>query len=275
LPVSASPTLADFLVAGFFVLIGLTIYGRQLIRIIREGGKVLVDQFDLPELLMSLVFAGFFGLMALGAVQRHAHEETKVDISAVLPNSLLFIAFVVGIGGFMAFRGIQLRRAFGLNRVGPPALLGWAIGLLLAAFPLAAVANAITALLSHGALEPQPLVDLFNKMAKDHDYAAMSKILISAVLIQPACEEFLFRGFFYGVWKRYVGPWGAGFFACLLFAAFHTSLAAFAGLFVLAVCLNIAYERTGSLLVPICMHALFNFTSLLVLYAQVQFAPAP
>jgi len=90
------------------------------------------------------------------------------------------------------------------------------------------------------------------------------------VFIQPACEEFLFRGFFYGVWKRFLGPLGGGFLACLLFAAFHGSLAAFAGLFVLAVCLNIAYERTGSLLVPIGRLALFNLTSLLVSYAQAQ-----
>lgn len=258
------------MVAAFVVLIGLAVYGHQVSRIARDGGKVLVDQFDLPELLMSLVFAGFFSLMALTAVQRHAREETKVDISAVLPNSLLFIAFVIGIAGFMKFRGIQLRRAFGLGRLGPLATVGCAVGLLLAAFPLAGLANALTTLASHGNLEPQPLVDLFNKMAKDHDYSAMSKILLSAVVIQPACEEFLFRAFFYGVWKRYVGPLSAGFFASLLFAAFHTSLAAFAGLFVLALCLNIAYERTGSLLVPIGMHALFNFTSLVFLYVQAQ-----
>ena len=103
-----------------------------------------------------------------------------------------------------------------------------------------------------------------------HQFGAMSKILVSAVFIQPICEEFLFRGFFYGVWKQYLGPWRAGFFTCLLFAAFHASLAAFAGLFVLAVCLNIAYERTGSLLVPISMHAIFNLTSLVAIYGQAQ-----
>jgi membrane protease YdiL (CAAX protease family) len=274
LPVSASPTLADCLAAGLFLLIALVVYGWQVSRIVRDGGKVLVDELGLPELLMSFVFAGFFTMMALAAVQRHSHEDTKVNIDAVLPNSMLFIMFVIGIAGFMRFRGLKLRRTFGLTRVGPFSIVGWAVGLLLAAFPFAIAASAITALLSHGQLEPQPLVDLFNKMAKQHDYSAMSKILISAVVIQPACEEFLFRGFFYAVWKRYIGPVSAGFLACTLFAAFHTSLAAFAGLFVLAVCLNIAYERTGSLFVPICMHALFNLTSLLVLYGQAQMTPA-
>ena len=76
------------------------------------------------------------------------------------------------------------------------------------------------------------------------------------------------------MWKRYFGAVPSGFLSCLLFAAFHTSLTALAGLFVLAVCLNLAYERTGSLLVPIGMHALFNFVSLLFLYTQAQF-PLP
>jgi membrane protease YdiL (CAAX protease family) len=210
--------------------------------------------------------------MTVLAVRRHEHEGQTVDIDAVLPNSLIFIIFVIGISGFIRFRGLHLRRTFGLDRLSPLATLGWAIGLILAAFPLAGAASAITAYFARGELDPQPLVDLFNKVARHHDYVAMGKILLSAVVIQPACEEFLFRGFFYGVWKHYLGPLGAGFLACLLFAGFHASLAAFGGLFVLAVCLNIAYERTGSLLVPTGMHALFNLTSLAVIYGQAQFA---
>ena len=34
---------------------------------------------------------------------------------------------------------------------------------------------------------------------------------------------------------------------------------------------RLAYERTGSLLVPIGMHAIFNLTSLVVIYGQAQF----
>lgn len=258
---------------GLLVLVALAVYGVQAYRVACEGGKVLVDELGLPELLMTFVFAGFFAMLTVTAVQRHAGKEPAVSIDAVLPNSLLFIVFVVGIAGFMRFRGLKLRRTFGLNRVGPLGVLGWAVGLILAAFPLAGAASVITMFASHGQLEPQPLVDLFNKVAREHDYAAMSKILLSAVVIQPACEEFLFRGFFYGVWKHYAGPITAGILACILFAAFHASLSAFAGLFVLAVCLNIAYERTGSLLVPIGMHALFNLTSLLVIYGQAQLSP--
>ena len=273
MPVPASTPAAAWLGAAFFVLLALAVYGVQVHRIRRDGGQVRVGEFDLPELFMSFVFAGFFALTVLLSVQRHKHEPA-VKIDAVLPNSLLFILFTIGIAGFIRYRGVHLRPLFGLDRLSSLQIAGWSCGLLLAAFPLAFAANALTLLASPGKLDPQPLVDLFARVVQNHDVPAMTKILLSAVLIQPACEEFLFRGFFYGVWKRYLGPVSAGFLACLLFAGFHGSLSAFAGLFALAVCLNIAYERTGSLLVPIGMHALFNFTSLLVIYTQVQNLPA-
>jgi membrane protease YdiL (CAAX protease family) len=270
LPAPAFTPPEAWFAAGFFIFISLAVYGAQVRRLVRDGGKVPVDELGLPELLMSIVFAGFFAMLTVSAVQRHGGAEPPVSIDTVLPSSAMFIIFVIGIAGFMRFRGLRLRRTFGLDRLRPLAVFGWACGLILAAFPLAGAANALTVLASHGQFDPQPLVDLFVKVAKQHDYGAMSKILVSAVFIQPICEEFLFRGFFYGVWKHYLGPLSAGFLACLLFAAFHTSLAALAGLFVLAVCLNIAYERTGSLLVPIGMHAIFNLTSLLAIYGQAQ-----
>ena len=104
----------------------------------------------------------------------------------------------------------------------------------------------------------------------------MTQILFAGVILAPVCEEFLFRGFFYAVGKRYLGPLASGFACALLFAVFHLSVTAFAGLFVLAVCLTLAYELTGSLLVPIGMHALFNFTCLCVVWLQARgFLPSP
>jgi hypothetical protein len=200
-------------------------------------------------------------------------KEPTVKIDSVLPNSYIFVIFTGGIAGFLGIRGQKLHQVFGLTRVSFFGLLGWSIGLLAAAFPILLAANELAGRALRGNVEPQPLVDLFNSAAHHHDYRAMGIIFLSAVCIQPACEEFLFRGFFYGVWKRYIGPIRSALLASLLFAAFHNSLSAFAGLFALAVCLNIAYERTGSLLVPILMHALFNLTELLILFGFAQLNP--
>jgi membrane protease YdiL (CAAX protease family) len=128
----------------------------------------------------------------------------------------------------------------------------------------------ITQLLLKDMATPQTLVTLFSKVAKNGDYVSVGKIVLTGALLAPISEEFLFRGFFYGVWKRYIGPVGAAILASLLFAAMHTSLSSFPGLFLLAMCLTLVYERTGSLLVPIVFHATFNFTSLVVLFLHAR-----
>jgi len=265
-----------WIIAAIFLAAALTVYTRVVQHLSRAGGKVRTEAFGLPELLMSFVFAGTFAMLMIGSIQRQAKGEGQVQIETVLPSSLLFVVLSVGILAFLHFaRRLPIGHLFGLDQVAPLPALGWAAGLLLASFPLIDVANRLTILALKDSFTPQPLIELFSKVARQDDHLGVAKIFIAGVIVAPCCEEFLFRGFFYGVWKRYLGPLGAGFLACLLFAAFHTSLPALAGLFVLAVCLNLAYERTGSLLVPIGMHALFNFASLLFLYVQARFPVLP
>ena len=90
-------------------------------------------------------------------------------------------------------------------------------------------------------------------------------IIVIAVSIAPATEEFLFRFFLYGVAKRYFGRTFGILTNALLFAAVHLHLPSFAPLFVLGVCLTIAYEWSGSILVSMTMHAIFNAAALTLL----------
>ena len=231
---------------------------------------------ELPELLMSVVFLGtFIGLMFM-ALQNQAKAAQVVKIESVVPNSMVFVAMAVGILCFLHFvRRLNLKEAFGIEQASPLETIGWAAMLIMAALPVVGAANLITMQLMKDSVTPQPLIELFNNVAREGNHVAVAQIFVAGVILAPCCEEFLFRGFFYGVWKRYLGPLGAGLLVSALFAAFHTSLSAFAGLFVLAVCLNMAYERTGSLLVPIGMHALFNFSSLFFLYVQAHSPGVP
>jgi membrane protease YdiL (CAAX protease family) len=48
---------------------------------------------------------------------------------------------------------------------------------------------------------------------------AILTIFVAAVVVAPLVEEFLFRGYFYGVLKRYVGGLPSGLFTAALFAA--------------------------------------------------------
>jgi membrane protease YdiL (CAAX protease family) len=89
-------------------------------------------------------------------------------------------------------------------------------------------------------------------------------LLAGAVLVAPLAEELFFRG----VLQTYLvgqmrSRWPAIVLAALAFGAVHyTQPYAVAALVLLGVLLGYAYERTGSLLPPVVIHALFNLKTL-------------
>ncbi len=265
IPLQQAATTA---VSVVFVAAAFAIYARVLTRLRAAGGQVQCHWFDLPDVLVSIVLASTFGGLVVRAALRHT-EAVEMRPGDVLPSALFFAAFLAGLAWFLSFRGLRLLEVFGIRRVSFASVGGWAALLLLAAFPFVGVANAISVLLLKDEAAQQPLVELFRKAAQSGDLSTMGMIAVAGVIVAPLSEEFLFRGYFYGVGKRYAGPWLSALLTAALFAAFHASLTAFAGLFVLALALTVAYERTGSLAVPVTMHALFNATSLGLLYLQV------
>jgi membrane protease YdiL (CAAX protease family) len=90
-------------------------------------------------------------------------------------------------------------------------------------------------------------------------------VILMAVVVAPVAEEVIFRGYFYGVIRRYGGRIPAILVSSLLFAAIHVHLPSAPGLFLLAVILCLLYERTGSLWGNITMHAAFNASTIITL----------
>ncbi len=269
---SLSIPASAWVIYTLFVGLSLYVYARAGLHVASRGGKVRTGDLGLPELLMSFVLAGTFIMLMVGSIQRQSKGEPPVKIESVLPSALVFVIIAAGVLGFLSYaRRLRVGHVFGMDQVKPLAVVGWASGLFLAALPITACVGWLTKLALKDDFASQPLVQLFSDVARQNDHFAVAKIFVVGAILAPCCEEFLFRGFFYGVWKRYLGPLGAGFLASVLFAALHTSLSSLPSLFVLAVCLNLAYERTGSLLVPIGLHAMFNSFSLLVLYLTTRF----
>ena len=251
------------------------VFGGLLGGIRHEGGKVRAKTYELPELLISLVLGGFFAALVVKTMLRpDAGDAPKVTLDQVLPNAALFAAMFIGIALFLRFRGIDLTRALGLDRVPVVRAMAIGLGLIVAAFPLVLCAGLIMQMVLRQEAQEQELVTLFKEAAQKSNGAAVGQIMFAGALIAPICEEFLFRGFFYIVFKRYLGALASAVLTSALFAAFHVNLAAFPSLFVLALCFTIAFETTGSLLVPITMHALFNGAQLGFLYYMTRAATA-
>jgi ABC-2 type transport system permease protein len=82
-------------------------------------------------------------------------------------------------------------------------------------------------------------------------------LLAVGVLAAPVCEEFIFRGLLQGGLRRSLPAWQAIGIAAALFALVHPP-AAMLPVFVLGLCTGIAYERSGALLAPMLVHALYN-----------------
>ncbi len=265
---SADPRLALLLV----VLTGLalTVLGRVGFRLQERGGRVGTADLTLPDLLVCIVLAGSFVLLIVQSFTGPAKPPLPLKIDQVLPGSFLLVLISAGVGAFLKMRGIRLRTALGFDRLSVWRAAGRALILFCAALPVVWITNVVAVSLMPQAGSEQELVKLFKTEAQGGRFNGIAQILFAGVILAPAAEEFLFRGYFYGVFKRYLGPGVSALFTAGLFAAFHMNLGALPGLFVLALCFTLAYEATGSLLVPIAMHALFNFTNLGVLFLQAQ-----
>src|SRR5262249_46996433 len=140
--------------------------------------------------------------------------------------------------------------------------LSIAVVLLVLVYPLLGLAEIITESFLKVPPSKQNIVELFTLSGSIEQRIL---IIVFAVAAAPPIEEFLFRFFLYGVLRRYLGWLPGAVLNALLFAAIHTHLPSFAPLFVLGLCLTVAYEWSGSILVSMTMHALFNAASLTLL----------
>lgn len=86
-------------------------------------------------------------------------------------------------------------------------------------------------------------------------------VLLVCVLV-PIGEEMFFRGFLYGTLRRW-GVAAAAGLSALLFAAVHQQVVHFLPIALLGVILAVLYERTGSLLPAMIVHAANNLVAVL------------
>jgi len=94
--------------------------------------------------------------------------------------------------------------------------------------------------------------------AKENNPSLLVILAFLAVIVAPICEEFVFRGYLYGVLKRFSCTFFATFISALFFAVVHGNLWSLFPLFIVGLFLVIVYEISGSLWAPILTHMLFN-----------------
>lgn len=120
-------------------------------------------------------------------------------------------------------------------------------------------------------LQEQELVRMFSR---DLPLGLIVLMLLTAVVIAPVTEELLFRGLIYRFLKSRLSARMAMVISSVAFGAVHGNMLAFIPLTFLAMILTRSYERSGSLKVPILIHAFFNANTLGILVLKVCFPEA-
>lgn len=111
-------------------------------------------------------------------------------------------------------------------------------------------------------LEQQDLVEIF---ADEKSPTLLILMTLLAITVAPVTEELIFRGGIFRYMRTRTPRWVALIVPALLFGALHANLASFVPLVVLGIILALAYERTGSIVVPIVAHGLFNLHTIILI----------
>jgi len=268
--VQSLPTLPLLLLLIACLAGALGVYQNLLRRIHSGGGRVRTAEFRGVDVAVCALLAVYFISPAIQNALHKGAPSAGITLRLVLENAASQAGLIVIIGFLLSQHGTGLRHLLGFDRMGHGRAVISGIGLLLAGLPLILGAALLAQLLISNPGSEQGLVTLFRDAAQRSDYTTVGAVLFSAVVLAPASEELVFRGYVYPVLKRYGGGPASAVFTSALFAVAHANLASLPGLFVLALCLTTAYEASGCLMVPAAMHATFNFANLSYLFWQAQ-----
>ncbi len=253
--------------------VALGLLGYRVMRRLRpevtwnhEGLVVSRPYADIDLVVMTAGLA----MLLQGIMQPVTEAAKKTDLLPDVSMIVLSMVMQLMIAALLLIylsqlRGLNPAELFGFNlirwRMVLRTIVLWTVPMLLVVGGAAYLANHWLQGVAPGG-EEQELVKMFQT---SDDLGLRATIIMAAVVGAPIAEEIMFRGFIYGVLKRYTdGPFAA-IISGLFFAIMHSHVGSLVPLWVLAVILCAAYEITGCLLVPMLLHALFNSTSISVM----------
>ena len=116
-----------------------------------------------------------------------------------------------------------------------------------------------------GKATPQPLITL---LECGGDPLALGLLALFAVVLVPVVEELIFRGCLYRFLKSQSSILPAQIISGAIFSLIHANLFSFLPLVIVGILLARVYEKSGSILTPICFHALFNGFNLIMIFLK-------
>jgi membrane protease YdiL (CAAX protease family) len=229
-----------------FVLISFICVAGYAARQIRAGRLFTSENAPL-SLVMPSMAGWFFVVSVVGLIY--------------LQSPLYVIIVLVGTAGALAENGRTAWTQFGLDRLKPVRALTWSL-LVFGAVML--VETPLTQASAWGldALQmPHPEQQSVETFRQYNQSSEILKFMLQAVLLFPVIEELFFRGFLLTFLKNYTSTWLAIGLSAGVFAFAHLNLGVVLPLWFLGIVLGVAYEHTGSIVVPMGVHACFNLAT--------------
>ena len=240
--------LLSFVQAAFIllVLLGFVCVAGYTARQLRAG-RIFSAESAPPAIVMQPLSGWLFVICVVGLIY--------------LQSALYAVVVLVGVAGMVVETGRPARTLFGFDRVPPIRALTWSLlifgAIMLVETPLT---EASTGALDYFKIShpEQQSVETFRQY---NQTSTILFFLLQAVLIFPVIEELFFRGFLLTFLKNYTSTGLAIVLSGGVFAFAHLNLGAVLPLWFLGIVLGVAYEHTGSLLVPMGVHACFNLAT--------------
>ena len=187
--------------------------------------------------------------MSTADLSRMLNANTEYLATALVATGVFGTLLVLACAWLRRGRGIAVRDYMALTAPKGRMLALWLVVTVVAV----AVLEVVTIVLGREA--PQFVVDLYANVRWP------LLLALGTVVGAPLFEEAFFRGFLYRGWSQSrLGVSGTVLLTSLLWALMHIQYGIYeiAQIFALGVVLGVARARSGSLVVPLAMHALVN-----------------
>ena len=275
----------DFGIAAIVVaIVGITIISGVVIDILilfRLRRKP-IDSIDLADRLRSKPWTLADGLKIFSALILLYGLFLIVTLtSSLLPlsnskqNELFFVIFqttvwqvvsVILVAFFLRKRWASWGLAFGIRRDRLTKDIYYGIAFFLASMPVVLFfAFVYDWLLSYFGyiIEPQDVVRIFI----GSDYPPWARIYLGflAIITAPLVEELIFRGLALPTLLKRYKFLPAAYLVSIFFAFMHFHIPSLVPLFIIAVSFSLGYLYSGSIIVPMVMHSMFNSFGLLIM----------
>jgi len=231
----------------------------------------VVRQRPFPE-AMIIPLVAITLLFALMAVGQGAETPQHVSATALLQGTLIYtLVLLVTIFGCMSYAKTDFKSAFGQGSVSGFSAVAKGLRYGVEILPAILVLTIIVSTVGEALGIDMRGQEIFNCLDDTTvPFWARAALVVFAVGVAPVVEELLFRGLLFPLVLRGRTFLFAALLTSLYFSLMHLHAPSLLPLLVLSIGFSAGYAATGSILTPIAMHFVFNFTGLLLFFSEVK-----